>query len=77
MDNILSSRAEKNALAAQELQTFSGFNLVGVKLRVKELLSQIGRTDIFASATAISQRAVYLSAGCGPRGCFPEVRKPL
>lgn len=51
MNPQLTSVAEQRALAAQELQCFSRFNLLGTKIGLETLLAQIGRDGIFASYT--------------------------
>ncbi|HEV2133363.1 MAG TPA: ATP-binding protein [Terracidiphilus sp.] len=47
----LPSCAENRAYKAQSLTAFSGFNLVGVRTNLEELLNQIGRNDLFAEYT--------------------------
>lgn len=47
----LSSNAETNALLAQGLQSFSSFNLLGVKQGLETLLAQFGRDGIFREYT--------------------------
>jgi molecular chaperone HtpG len=50
-DSPLPSRAENSAYKAQTLEPFSRFNLVGVRNSLKDLLAQIGRSDIFSQYT--------------------------
>ncbi len=47
----LSSKAEQLAVQSQELQSFSRFNLVGVKQGLEAFLSQFGREGIFYEYT--------------------------
>jgi hypothetical protein len=51
MEILLVSTPEQNAAIAHTLQSFSRFNLAGIRNDLKDLLEQIGRNDIFNEYT--------------------------
>jgi len=51
MDQQLMSRAEKEAEKAENLRSFSGMKLLHIKNKIAELLSLIGRNEIFDEYT--------------------------
>lgn len=51
MKSPLPSNAENKAAEAQKFQSFSKFNLVGVRDDLVNMLAEIGRTGIFSEYT--------------------------
>jgi hypothetical protein len=63
MDTTLSTAAEMKALAATELPTFSGFDLLQCKRTVAEILSLIGREGPFREYTVHDIRHIDAMLG--------------